>query len=134
MLAVIKSHIWILSKINSKNSEKIVQICTLPYISFVRNNSMCKLLCFAMTFFLHNMDKLNCYNGSLKLPTAILFYTELVTCRENITEGMKRRFSDGKKFMKRKAAQAHEAIRTLGCMNISCVELSFNYFVCRCCC
>lgn len=74
-------------------------------------------------------------NGSPKLPTAILFYTELVTDRENIAEDMKKRITDGAKFMRRKAAQAHEAIRTLlECMIITCVGLNCNYFVCRCCC
>ena len=48
-----------------------------------------------------------------------------MTDRENIAEGMKQRIFDGAKFMRRTTAQAHEAIRTLGCMNISCVELSF---------
>ena len=62
-----------------------------------------------------------------------LFYTELVTRRENISEGVKKRITDGAKFVKRKAAQAHEAIRTMGCMVIAFVDLSCNFFVFRCC-
>lgn len=40
----------------------------------------------------------------------------MVAQRQDITVGVKNRFSDAAKFMKKKAAQAHEGFRTVSCM------------------